>query len=86
MIYIAVNQQVTMRANYLHSPLMTSQGPSCNCNVGLRSSGAELPWKGVKPEICNAYAFLRVLSACTQSFCTDWVHKRPAGNREVYIT
>jgi hypothetical protein len=54
---IAVDQQVIMIANYRRSQLMMTQGQSCNCNAGLRISGAELPWKGAKPEICNAHVF-----------------------------
>ncbi len=57
MMYIAINQQVTMKANYLRSQLMTSQGQSCNCNAGLRISGAGLPWKGAT----SAFSFLGLL-------------------------
>jgi hypothetical protein len=85
MMDIAINQQVTMKANYLRSQLMTSQGQPWNCNAGLQISDVELPRKGAQPEICNAHVFSGVLYAYAQSFCADWVHKRPAGNREVYM-
>jgi hypothetical protein len=81
MICIAINQQVTMRAPYLRSQLMTSQGQSCNGSVGLRVSGAGLTWEGADPEVCGTHVF----DACAQSFCTDGLYKPPAGNREVYM-
>ena len=77
----AANQQVTMIAIYLRSQLMTSQGQACNCSVGWQVSGAGLTWEGADPQICGTHAF----DACAQSFCTDGVYKRPAGNREVYM-
>jgi hypothetical protein len=85
MIYIAVNQQVTMRANYLYSQLMTNQGQSATATLGCELRVLSGPGRERTPRSATLTCSRVFSMHCAQSFCPDWVHTRPAGNREVYM-